>query len=240
MTSSKNGKGSPEPSIRFIVTGFGPFHGVSDNPTQAIVQDLVEYLKTTPSFAHLADITRTLLLETSAQAVNRELDQLYNELESESSSVTTVLLHCGVNYCGTQFQLERCAYNNATFRVPDEQGYQPMKQCIIKGLDFESCLSSRLDIPELVQVTNATVSTETGVDRSRESTDPGRFVCNYAYCYSLEKFQSHQQCETKGAFRSLFLHVPPYNVALLPEQLLFVAQLMDAINLQLVGAGSSA
>ena len=221
------------PSIRFIVTGFGPFHGVSDNPTQAIVQNLAEHLKTTPSFVHLADITRTLLLETSAQAVHRELNQLYSELDSESASMTTVLLHLGVNYCGTAFQLERCAYNNATFRVPDEQGYQPMQQCIIQGLEFESCLSSRLDVPALVQAMNATFSTaETDACRSRESMDAGRFVCNYAYCYSLDKFQSHSQCEAIS-FRSLFLHVPPYEVALLPEQLLFVSNLMDAIYQQL-------
>lgn len=115
---------------------------------------------------------------------------------------TTVLLHLGVDSNSTQFKLEQCAYNDATFRVPDERGYQPHCECIISvdnneiscsGMEEASsptdshrrswgeCLRTTIDLQsvceELEQCTNENVTI---------STDPGRFVCNYTYYLSLD------------------------------------------------------
>jgi pyroglutamyl-peptidase len=229
----------PSKPISFIVTGFGPFQGVSSNPTESIVRELVEYLESAapPSQQYLANITRTLLLETSAQAVNEKLDQLHQELiiSETAPQCVTVMLHLGVNYNGTTFQLERCAFNNANFRAPDEQNYMPQNKCIMENQELEACLTSRFDIPELVHAMNATPTSTKPCTKAIESMDIGRFVCNYAYFYSLDKFQSHKQCPS-GSFRSLFLHVPPQSVASEAEQLDFVARLMDTIYIQLTEA----
>ena len=68
------------------------------------------------------------------------------------------------------------------------------------------------------------------------STDPGRYVCNYTYCYSLNKF-----CSSEGGdgnkFYSLFLHVPPFKLIPEEEQLKFVVDLMQLIEEQ-VGKAS--
>lgn len=114
---------------------------------------------------------------------------------------TTVLLHLGVDSNSTQFKLEQCAYNDATFRVPDERGYQPQCECIISvdnneiscsGMEASSpdslrhrswgeCQQTTIDLQcvcdELEQCTNENVII---------STDPGRFVCNFTYYLSLD------------------------------------------------------
>jgi pyroglutamyl-peptidase len=277
--SSKN-------QIRFIVTGFGPFKGISDNPTQHIVHELIEYLRThnshVPSRVPLHTITRVLLLETSVKSVESTLTRIHEEVHrpgnAEYLNTTTVLLHLGVNYKGTYFQLERCAYNEATFRVPDEQGYQPSQQCISQNCAMATCLTTRIDIASLIKQVNQFDSTNNMVanqsnERSTtqfmsretsstalnhitpsskqqeaatenviepsealhaiESTDPGRFVCNYTYFYSLDKFQSHSK--TSSASYSLFLHVPPFSISSKDSQLEFVAHVMTCIYEQLSG-----
>jgi len=42
-----------------------------------------------------------------------------NNSNKHQTPTTTVLLHLGVDFNATQFKLEQCAYNDATFRVPD-------------------------------------------------------------------------------------------------------------------------
>lgn len=256
--------------IEFIVTGFGPFQGVRNNPTQLIVGELVDYLKAHRSIgvACLSPRIRVHRLETSVQSVVATLNQIYEEMEAtnaeQSNKSTIVLLHLGVNYQGTDFQLERCAYNDATFRVPDEQGYQPQQVCIANHCELGTCLTTRLDLADLAGYVNANCMIEpTRVEsisaepfiascdviyhressgmlqpaRAIESIDPGRFVCNYTYFYSLDKFQSHNQrndaSSTSNSCFSLFVHVPPFQVAPKEAQLEVVAQIMAGINEQL-------
>ena len=96
------------------------------------------------------------------------------------------------------------------------------------------------------------------------STDPGRYVCNYIYYYSLYKFQAgmttnaasttslqqQQDDNTTMANNStatmdrsvnvlpsvkcLFLHVPPLTVASLKQQLRFVTDLMRSLEKEIV------
>ena len=56
------------------------------------------------------------------------------------------------------------------------------------------------------------------------STDPGRFVCNYTYYYSLTKTQHDEQVY------SLFVHVPPFSVVPQEEQLKTIVAIMNCID----------
>jgi pyroglutamyl-peptidase len=234
-------------TVKFIVTGFGPFQGVKENPTTWLANLLVQYLEqmdraAASSSSSLASRTRTIVLETSSEAACTQIDALYEELTGSRTNwnncSVVIVLHLGVNDGGTTFQLESCAYNEATFRIPDERGYQPIGQPVCGGVgdsddanddDGVSCrvgqtLYSPFDVPNLVQQLNATSAAEASAVRASVSTDPGRFVCNYTYCYSLHSFRD---CAN---VRCLFLHVPPLWVAPLQDQLRFVAGLMEALE----------
>lgn len=199
--------------VSFIITGFGPFRNSKENPTTVISKKLKEYVKRSNLDLQ---ITSTLVIETSAEAAQNETDQFKEQLLSQKG--ITVLLHLGVNFKGTNFQLEQCAYNEAHFRIPDEKGYQPRNKKVIDGCD--PTLTTRLDVEKL--------QTYIGLESVVVSTDPGRFVCNYTYYCSLSKLQ-----QDENSVYSLFLHVPPFSTIPEEEQLRVVTLVMKAIREQL-------
>ena len=302
------------------------------NPTSVIVEELLGYLEQNnhgSDDAHvlstMASNTTTTVLEVSTVAVRKYLDDLQEQLQLERNSGLVVLLHLGVHYKGKGFQLEQCAYNNATFRIPDEQGFQPDKQPICESIALEQALYTPLDVNALCKalhslypgsntsmrgdekqnatcekdtsgnqdhrdkiqrrenpvdekkeqelgnqmepsgplngffyqlsrvgnlgwckVTSATTSTTPDI-RIFHSTNPGRFVCNYIYYYSLNKFCQTQAsvkrddgssptARSRPRFASLFLHVPPFKVIPKDEQVKFVVDLMKVIRSQVLSS----
>jgi pyroglutamyl-peptidase len=217
--------------VSFVITGFGPFRNAPENPTMILVQHLESYLE--QHAPHLkSQIATTRIIETSVQAAQKEIDDLYKSHdETKDGSTTTVFLHLGVNYRGSAFQLEQCAYNDASFRIPDERGYQP-KQCrIVEGNKLGSKLDTTLPLEQVC------VDMQQRLDPSSAvvlSTDPGRFVCNYTYYLSLDQCKARNETtvdeQMKPCFYALFLHVPPFRVAPEEVQLQVIVQLLEAIN----------
>jgi pyroglutamyl-peptidase len=215
--------------ILFFVTGFGPFQNSKENPTTTITNRLIAYLEQreeeNDAFPKLAALTMTLVIETSAGAARKELDRLYDDhVEGLSADQTVVFLHLGVNFKSKCFQLEKCAYNDATFRIPDERGYQPRNKAIVDTIAYQQCFSTDLDTTSLKRQLDGK-----GLGLPIElSMDPGRFVCNYTYFYSLSKIQ-----KVGNRSHSLFVHVPPFQVIGEEEQLHLVVTLMEAIYNQI-------
>lgn len=198
-------------SVSFVVTGFGPFLDAPKNPSTILVQQLKNYLLENDKQELAAHIGQTLVLETSAQDARNTID----EMAKKWSSTNTIFLHLGVNYKGTGFQLEQCAYNDASFRIPDQHGYQPKDTVILDHLDLAARCDTTLDLA-------AVAENQTAIHPAMEtklSTDPGRFVCNYLYCYSLNKLQTKSNT-------CMFLHVPPFDVIAKDAQLAYIADLM--------------
>lgn len=228
----------------FFVTGFGKFNGVPENPTSDIVKELPEFLRqkcqdtslsenVRKALSFLATRTETLLIETSAQAVQNEINVIKNRLQHFQSAI---VLHLGVHYQAKRFRLEQCAYNDASFRVPDEKGFQPKNLPILQSCALGSKMTTSFDVPALVKRMNQTLlpaSDDDSLPLANQSTDPGRFVCNYIYCASLDAFDcgqsvlgKHEDSQSSPRTRSLFLHVPPFTAIAPKAQLEFVTQLM--------------
>ena len=132
---------------------------------------------------------------------------MINTDDKHQTPTTTVLLHLGVDYNATQFKLEQCAYNDATFRVPDERGYQPHCECILLSVDDNENSGSRMEASsssgdhhhpswgKCLRTTIDLLSLCNELHRCTDenviiSTDPGRFVCNYTYYLSLDRCHS--------------------------------------------------
>ncbi|KAL7432810.1 hypothetical protein ACHAXM_003316 [Skeletonema potamos] len=233
----------------FVITGFGPFAGVPNNPTSTLISCLRN------NQAQLLDdglhIRETHILDTSADAAKCEIQGIFSRLCSrinlENGNGDTsddcltkdvnviVMLHMGVKYSGTQMTLEQCAYNDATFREPDNNGYQPQKKCILgDSSTLGDCLQTTLDLNKI-----CTELQKQGHPYCCVSQDPGRYVCNYTYCLSLNQCQSvnntmkksRQQC-TKQLVEchSLFLHVTPFSVISEEKQFSFILNLLKSIE----------
>ena len=233
---------SPPPGrnrCSFVITGFGPFAGVPNNPTAKLISRLHDIKPM------LLDdgmhIRETHILDTSADAAKHGIQGIYSRLCKDnlnneySTKDVIVMLHLGVNYRGKKMQLEQCAYNDATFRVPDNNGYQPQKICILgNSSTFGQCLRTTLDVDEICMELQLQ-----GQPSCCVSQDPGRFVCNYTYCLSLDQCQSandalkkNEQEYTKQieGCHSLFLHVTPFDEISEDDQLRFIVNLLKAID----------
>jgi len=296
----------------FVVTGFGPFGGVEENPTTVIVRRLDSYLRSSQQRQHqqqqqggsprkdsdengelrspngkdrnhdddsdhntshddktanglsvVADLVKEyVVLETSAQGVNKTMDRIRRDCVEAATNATKndsggagacnsssntntiprrqqqqqkiILLHLGVGR-SEGFRLEFCAYNEASFRIPDFQGYQPWEKPIVadSSQSVGQCYKTSLDLEGLQ---NQMQRDFPGI-ATLVSTDPGRFVCNYVYCKSLEVSLPYSKgnessttvdrdTEPNFLCESLFLHVPHFDVVDEEEQLAYVAGLI--------------
>lgn len=206
-------------AITIHVTGFKKFQGVAENPTESIVNNLKDYVEKRglPAGVTLGSCT---VLQVAGEGA---LPQLYQTLESGisktdvASNAHIVWLHLGVNSGALKFAIERQAVNEATFRCPDELGWQPQQVPIV---------------PEdggISRTRETSLPVETILEFSKKeafdviiSDDAGRFVCNYVYYNSLRFAEQHGN-------KSLFVHVPLFSRIDEETQMRFTASLLDAI-----------
>eukprot|EP00249_Psilotum_nudum_P007522 c20624_g1_i1 orf=207-899(+) len=219
-------------SIVIHVTGFKRFHGVGENPTEVIARRLMVYLQKrgVPLGLSLGSCT---VLETAGDgALNALLHLLDSAVPKKAAQMGTdnpsvdcltdnnvqiLWIHLGVNSGASKFAIERRAVNEATFRCPDELGWQPQRIPIIPD-DGDISFSRETTIP--VQDIVEKLSKE-GYDVVA-SDDAGRFVCNYVYYHSLWHSSFHQTS-------CLFVHVPLFSKIEEDIQMQFIASLLDVL-----------
>lgn len=198
--------------LRFVVTGFGPFDTFQVNPTELICQHLKNRLLNSNSGID-SSFLETIVIETSAEAAREAIADIYAIQNSEHR---TVVLHLGLNYRGTSYELEQFAYNNASFRVPDQRGFQPQRELIVDEWPLEEYLETKFDVRLLAEeMSNCFKEPGTIV-----SDDPGRFVCNYTY------YQSLAMAQDRTNTLSLFLHIPNVPHLRIDEYLDYVETLL--------------
>jgi len=102
-------EGSPAAVTTTVhVTGFKKFHGVSENPTETIVNNLMEYLKKKGLPKGLV-IGSCNILETAGQGalvpLYQTLQSAITSKESESPSSNRIIWVSFLYYIGSQFML---------------------------------------------------------------------------------------------------------------------------------------
>ncbi|GBG83843.1 hypothetical protein CBR_g37642 [Chara braunii] len=128
-----------------------------------------------------------------------------------------VWVHFGVNSGASKFALERRAVNEASFRCPDEMGWQPHKQPIVpEDGGMNHCRETKLNADLFVRSLRVR-----GFDVAL-SDDAGRFVCNYVY------YQSLRHAEANGNM-SVFIHVPTFAVVSKEQQFWFVENVLELL-----------
>jgi len=139
------------PKLKINITGFGAFHGVNDNPSKHIVSTLEKELSTNANVEYSFDI-----LDVCVPSV----DEYFNRQEKEQnyeSKQNIVYLHFGVAGSNVRYELENRAFNEKTFRAPDNSMLQPFKEPIDHSFDLCSFICTNIDINMLVDRVNATL-----------------------------------------------------------------------------------
>lgn len=199
-----------------VVTGFGVFAGVEDNPSKRIVEEL----QATGFVAKHASGTTFRILEVSVDHCSKLHDALITEHGDNQ-----IFIHIGVDSNATSIKLEQCAYNNMNFRVPDVCGFQPQNSHINSSSELDSPLYSTLPLPQLCEEMNSSFpSTQEARPTVNLSQDPGRYLCNYTYYQALQ----HQH-QLGQPLRAVFVHVPPFSVIPQETQVQVVKALVNRI-----------
>ena len=245
-------KGEQGPFISFIITGFGPFGGVADNPTTTLVQELqhIYPINSSDPLTQQSDELNVLsyqLIDTCISGVKKASSEI-ESLILESTRRTNhhhhvVILHLGVNAGGDTFQLETTAFNEASFRIPDNEGNQPKKEHIDKDQPFRHRLQTSLPVKRILGLGQW----DEYDNNVKLSGDAGRFICNYVYwttlngidkgVYGSREVQDEGSEEVKEneegkkvQVHGLFVHVPSFEKISEATQVDFVCQLLRAVD----------
>eukprot|EP00438_Fugacium_kawagutii_P005991 Skav210870 [mRNA] locus=scaffold7397:6246:9282:+ [translate_table: standard] len=169
--------------LTIYVTGFGPFMGVEQNPTSMLCDTLKKYVREglLPDGVHkevLKEFDESgvalegfKVLEVAAESCHSAVPEIVDCLRRKKADThgEAVILHLGVASNRDAISLECRGVNEATFRVPDEKGYQCCGETIVA--DSAPVMFSSLNLPQILAEMH-----DRGV-KCEMSTDAGRFLC---------------------------------------------------------------
>jgi pyroglutamyl-peptidase len=199
--------------MAFIVTGFGPFLDIKENPTSILADACMRHL---PSLE--LRILHSRVVPVGFTAVEANIDEIYsliNARRAEDPRENIIVLHLGL-HSGTQnYELECQAVNECDIGsdVAGECKFGPVDD--LRGSGEAVCC--RLDVEGIAS-------------RLRESGFPvvcssyaGLYLCNYIYYKSLVKAES-------AGVTVLFVHMPDFATIPEAEQLNFIGELCVALK----------
>ena len=171
--------------MKLLITGFGPFPGVPDNPSANLARRVG---RTLSSAGHNGVTATTAILPTEWRALPRMLEPLGARLTPD------LIIHFGLHERARSFHIEQRARNLAATR-PNTRGENSANRKISRfapdALDSPLCASSiaaklrRRGLPAV------------------SSYDAGDYLCNMAYFLSLARGRT-----AAAATPVLFVHIP--------------------------------
>jgi len=167
--------------MRTLLTGFGPFGDVVDNPSARIASHFAE------SGAPGHELT-VRILPVSFERASDEITRLLTEGNFD------LALMLGVAGRDSEIRVETCARNQDAARIPDCDDSQPSGVISESGLEaYRTSVDAGLLVKTLL---------DSGIP-ARVSDSAGSYVCNRAYYAALHAITRHSL-----PTRCLFLHVP--------------------------------
>ena len=189
--------------MRFLVTGFGPFEGVADNPTERIAR----YFEQNPEY-------------NGAEVDGRVFEVTMEDIKKVPKMLDrgryAAALHFGVNTYIDCINVERVALNVDDFRLPDNKGAQPVDRPIRRG--GENALFATLPL-------RAIISRLEGLKVPvKMSNTAGTYLCNHLMYESLYHIRKHRLRTLSG-----FVHVPPLEKVGAEDQLRAAKAILDVL-----------
>lgn len=201
---------------RVLITGFGPFPGVSDNPSAWLAETLAD------REAELDCRLQAEILPTEWDTVAALTPELFETTQPR------IIVHFGVCQSAQGFRLERSAHNRVFARA-DMSGALPRARTI------HPHGPARLDTD--FPVTSLAAHLKALGIAAAPSHSAGRYLCNFLYYRSLAWAALQEEPTT-----ALFVHIPQrtaHGGAISEDQLLHGAQEILGFALDVAGARRS-
>lgn len=167
---------------RVLITGFGPFPGVPDNPSAWLAETLAGETR------HAAGTLQAEILPTSWESVAALTPSLFEAFKPD------IMIHFGLCQRAQGFRIERSAHNRVALRA-DIGGALPASRSVLA--DGPARLDTRFPAASLAAHLRAH-GLEAAVSRSA-----GRYLCNFLY-YRALAWASRQDKPTSA----IFVHIP--------------------------------
>lgn len=186
-----------------LVTGFGPFENVEENPSARLVERLDA---DPPESAQIA----ARILPVSFRGATSEIDAALAALEPRRPAAMLLL---GVHKKGRIFRLEKRATTRLKPGRPDMVGVDGKSVQIAEAPDLETTL----DVDAL-----ASALTDGGAPGVEISEDAGGYVCERSYRHALER-------GVELAIPAVFVHVPAIKHVSVDKQVRPMRALVSAL-----------
>lgn len=196
-------------AMKVLVTGFGPFPGVTENRSGRVLRELAA------SAALRGHELRVEELPTVYAEVDARIDGFVASFKPE------LCIGLGV-WPGRTIRLERLARNATTSGVPDAAG-QVRQGPVVDGAAADLPSSLPLVVIERALLENGFAVTW--------SDDAGGYVCNHAFyraCHAVRCLDHAVACG--------FVHVPATEVAMSNWSPLTVSRLAEAVEVAIAAA----
>ena len=172
--------------MKILVTGFEPFGGEDRNPSAEVVEKLPDKI----SGAEIVKLIIPVVREKSSTEIKKAVEKFSPDM----------ILSIGQAGGRSAISVERVAVNLDDYRIPDNEGNQPVEEPVVPGgPDGYFCTVPAKQMVKAIS--------EAGVP-AQESLSAGTFVCNHVMYRTLHLLNTCYPDKTFG-----FIHIP-----YLPEQ----------------------
>jgi len=191
------------------LTGFEPFGQHTENPSQ----QLVEHLLNTTRTHNFMDATS---VEMTFSGIILSVDELGSRRSIEHLTDVDAVVHVGLHENSEKLRFEMSATNECNFRIADNSGRQISGTPIVESGNLR--LQTTADRDTIANVISSN-------DAAIISEDCGRFVCNETYYRTLHSIKT-QGIQSRGrALPAIFLHIPSFNYVSADVQLDILCEL---------------
>jgi len=197
--------------LKILLTGFEPFGGEKENPTQIIAEELNGNII-------LGNKVIGRLLPVSVRRTKSELLKFLNEIKPD------ILINTGLNGRITDINIERIAINLIDARIPDNDGKQPIDMPIVSN--GENAYFSMLPIRKIMEKLHKETIP------SRISNSAGTYLCNYVMYLALEYAQRNNHLKKAGFIHVPFMHKQVLNRSNLPS--LSIKTIKKAVEIAII------
>ena len=190
-------------TVRCLVTGFGPFGAMVENPSELIATEIYPQVEILGSSSNKVRV-KGLVLPTSSK---ESWEKLKEELKKTSPDI---LIMVGVAGGRTEIQFERFGLNIRDYPIADISDYKPVGEKISKR--GPAAYETQVSLSELQKYMS-----EHGVE-AKISNHAGAYVCNDLFYRALKYQQKHRELKVVQ-----FIHVPELSDPLNSEKRLLGA-----------------
>ena len=187
---------------RIWLTGFKPFGEHAANPSQQLVEPILNTTRThrlQPASIHALESDS---VEMTFLGMVLPVDEAGSRLSLKHLETVDAVVHVGLHENTEKVRFEMCAINVLDFRIPDNSERQISGDFIDESGD--ALLHTTINSPS---ISNAFSENDAVII----SEDCGRFVCNETYYRTLHSIKERNLQSRGRALPAIFVHIPTFD-----------------------------